>query len=284
MSGTLFMVATPIGNLEDITLRALRVLREADLIAAEDTRRTSKLLTAHGISTPTLSFHVHNAASRLPRLIERLEAGLRVALVSDAGTPGVSDPGLDLVRACVARGIAVDPIPGPSAPLVAAVGSGFPLEPLTVLGFCPSKQAARVDFIGQIESRAGTQVFFETPHRIEATMTLMASRLGTRQICVARELTKIHQEFLRGTAQDLMDQIEPRGEFTIVVGPAEPLAKVPELVEDAVVADMFGRTQEAMESASRRQVVAVVAKQLGRTTKDIYSAIERAKATPPEGH
>lgn len=279
MSGTLFMVATPIGNLEDITIRALRVLREADLIAAEDTRRTAKLLTAHGISTPTLSFHAHNAASRLPGLLERLGAGQRVALVTDAGTPGVSDPGLELVRACVARGIPVDPIPGASATLVAAVGSGFPLEPLTVLGFCPSKQSARVAFIAEIAERAGTQVFFESPHRILATISSMIDKLGNRQICVGRELTKVHQEFLRGTARELDGHVEPRGEFTIVVAPAEPSTETPELVEDGVVADMFGRTQESMLSASRRQVVAVVARQLGRTTKDVYAAIERAKAS-----
>jgi 16S rRNA (cytidine1402-2'-O)-methyltransferase len=274
------MVATPIGNLEDITIRALRVLREADLIAAEDTRRTAKLLTAHGISTPTLSFHAHNAASRLPRLLERLQAGERVALVTDAGTPGVSDPGLELVRACVAHGIAVDPIPGPSATLVAAVASGFPLEPLTLLGFCPSKQGSRTEFVAQIAAREGTQVFFESPHRIAATISSMADMLGTRQICVGRELTKVHQEFLRGTAQELVGQVSPKGEFTIVVGPSEPVERAPELVEDSVVADLFGRTNETMASASRRQVIAEVARQLGRTTKDVYAAIERAKPRP----
>src|ERR1044071_2274283 len=137
MSGTLYVVATPIGNLEDITLRALRVLREADVIAAEDTRRTAKLLTHYAITTPTLSVHEHNMRSRIPPLLERLRSGARVALVTDAGVPGVSDPGVELVRACVEADIAVDPIPGASAPLSAAVASGFPLTPLTVLGFPP---------------------------------------------------------------------------------------------------------------------------------------------------
>ncbi len=271
------MVATPIGNLEDITIRALRVLREAGLIAAEDTRRTSKLLTAHGISTPSLSFHAHNVAARLPRLIERLEAGIHVALVSDAGTPGVSDPGMELVRACVARGIKVDPIPGPSATLVAAVGSGFPLEPLTVLGFCPSRKMDRAGFVQRLASLEGTQVFFESPHRIQATMASMAEILGDRQICVGRELTKVHQEFVRGTARDLLGRLDPRGEFTIVVGPAERVSVAPQPVDDSTVADIFGRTQETMASASRREVVAVVAKRLGRPTRDVYAAIERAK-------
>lgn len=278
MSGTLFMVATPIGNLEDITIRALRVLREASLIAAEDTRRTSKLLTAHGISTPTLSFHAHNVSARLPGLIERLEAGTDIAVVSDAGTPGVSDPGLELVRACVARGIKVDPIPGPSATLAAAVGSGFPLEPLTVLGFCPSRKTERVEFVKRLGSLSGTLVFFESPHRILATISAMAEYLVKRQICVGRELTKIHQEFIRGTPEELMTRVDPRGEFTIVVGPSERSIVEPQPLDDSAVADIFGQIQEEMESASRREVVAAVAARLGRSTKDVYAAIERAKS------
>jgi 16S rRNA (cytidine1402-2'-O)-methyltransferase len=280
MSGTLFMVATPIGNLEDITLRALRVLREVGLIAAEDTRRTSKLLSAHGISTPTLSFHAHNVTTRLPRLLERLESGVDVAVVSDAGTPGVSDPGLELVRACADRGIKVDPIPGASATLTAAVGSGFPLEPLKIMGFCPSKGAERTEFLRRIASSVETQVFFEAPHRVHSTLTAMVEHLGNRPICVGRELTKVHQEFLRGTPSDLLGRLVPRGEFTIVVGPAEQPAGAEEPIPDSEVAAIFGRTQEEMRSASRREVVADVARRLGRSTRDIYAAIERAK---PEG-
>ncbi len=143
MAGTLFVVATPIGNLEDITMRALRVLREANLVAAEDTRRTSKLLNHYGIRTPTLSFHVHNSRTRLPQLLDRLNQGENIALVTDAGTPGISDPGVELVAACRQRGIGVDPIPGPSAALLAAVGSGFPLNSITFLGFPPLKSKAR---------------------------------------------------------------------------------------------------------------------------------------------
>ncbi len=146
MSGTLFVVATPIGNLEDITLRALRVLREADVIAAEDTRRTAKLLAHYSIATSALSFHAHNTRSRLPQLLARLERGEAVALVSDAGTPGISDPGIELIQACWGKGIPVDPVPGASAPLAAAVASGFPLEPLTIFGFVPARSKARIEW------------------------------------------------------------------------------------------------------------------------------------------
>jgi len=143
MSGTLFVVATPIGNLEDITLRALRVMREADLIAAEDTRRTAKLLNHYAISTPTISFHEHNSRTRVPQLLARLKTGGKIALVSDAGTPGIADPGIALVQACWQHGVHVDPVPGASAPLAAAVASGFPLEPLTFCGFVPARAKDR---------------------------------------------------------------------------------------------------------------------------------------------
>ena len=163
MSGTLFVVATPIGNLEDITFRALRVLREVDVIAAEDTRRTSKLLTHYGISTPAVSFHQHNTRSRLPHLIRRLERNENVALVSDAGTPGISDPGVELVDACAKKGIVVDPVPGPSAPLAAATASGFPLEPLTILGFVPTRAKDRKLWMDRVEGIRHTFTFFEAP-------------------------------------------------------------------------------------------------------------------------
>src|SRR5215204_1326360 len=150
MSGTLYVVATPIGNLEDITLRALRILREVDLIAAEDTRRTARLLTHHGISTPTVSFHEHNARARAPQLVDKLGNGLSIAVVTDAGTPGVSDPGVELVSVCIAAGIPVDPVPGVSAPLTAAVGSGFPLQSLLVKGFAPYRAQDRKGFVEEI--------------------------------------------------------------------------------------------------------------------------------------
>jgi 16S rRNA (cytidine1402-2'-O)-methyltransferase len=170
MAGTLFVVATPIGNLEDITLRALRVLREVDLIAAEDTRRTSRLLAHHGIQTPTLSYHEHNTRGRMPQLMARLQAGSAVALVTDAGTPGVSDPGVELVRACIEAGVTVDPIPGVSAPLVAAIASGFPLDPVTIYGFAPSRSKDRLAWLESLAALPATVTFFETPHRIVQTL------------------------------------------------------------------------------------------------------------------
>src|SRR5687767_6742517 len=220
MPGILHVVATPIGNLEDITLRALRVLREVTLIAAEDTRRTAKLLTHHGISTPTLSFHEHNAHDRIPQLLARLAAGEAVAVVTDAGTPGVSDPGAELVHACVAAGVPVDPVPGASAPLTAVIASGFPVLPLLIHGFAPSRSKDRTSFLRTISSVESTVTFFESPHRIAATLSEAAAFWGERPIMLGRELTKLHQQFLYGTAADLASRLtNPRGEFTVVVGP-----------------------------------------------------------------
>src|SRR3954464_6327224 len=173
MSGTLYVVATPIGNLEDITLRALRVLREVGLIAAEDTRRTARLLAHYAISTRTTSFHEHNARARTPQLLAKLREGTSIALVTDAGTPGVSDPGVELVAACIAERVTVDPVPGVSAPLAAAVASGFPLESLTVLGFAPSRSNARKMFVADLAGRPGVVTFFEAPHRVRQTIIEM---------------------------------------------------------------------------------------------------------------
>ena len=221
MSGTLFLISTPIGNLEDITLRALRVLREADLIAAEDTRRTAKLLAHYAITTPTISFHEHNTRSRLPQLLRRLAGGERVALVTDAGTPGLSDPGVELVRACLDDNIPVEPVPGANAPLTAAVASGFPLEPLTILGFVPVRVKARKDWFSAIQAIKHTMTFFEAPHRIRQTLTDLDTVLGDRPIMLARELSKVHQEFARGTARHIIGLLTVfKGEFTVVVGPA----------------------------------------------------------------
>jgi 16S rRNA (cytidine1402-2'-O)-methyltransferase len=197
MSGTLFVVATPIGNLEDITLRALRVLREADVIAAEDTRRTAKLLAHFSITSSTLSFHEHNTRTRVPQLLTRLQRGEAVALVSDAGTPGISDPGIELIQACWDAGIPVDPIPGASAPLAAAVASGFPLEPLTIFGFAPARAKDRKAWLARLQNISDTLTFFETPHRIEQTLSEASTYFGGRPIMFAREITKRHQELLR---------------------------------------------------------------------------------------
>ena len=278
MSGTLYVVATPIGNLEDITLRALRVLREVDLIAAEDTRRSGRLLAHHGIATRTMSFHEHNSRSRVPQLISRLEAGQSIAIVTDAGTPGVSDPGLELVKEAIDRGIRVDPIPGASAPLTALIASGFDMMPFTVFGFAPSRLNDRIRWLGQIAETPHTFSFFETPHRIQGTLRQSCDIFGERPIMLARELTKVHQEFLRGTASKLAERLtEPRGEFTIIVGPA-PISRDTnemQLTDEDVVRE-FGRITE-IAGRSRRQAITEVARKSGRSAKDVYSAIERAK-------
>jgi len=278
MSGTLYVVATPIGNLEDITLRALRVLREVDVIAAEDTRRTSRLLSHHAIATPTISFHEHNTRTRVPQLISRLEGGEDVAVVTDAGTPGVSDPGLELVQAAIDRDISVDPIPGASAPLAALIASGFPLMPFTVFGFAPSRSKDRKWWLERLAKTPNTLSFFEAPHRIQATLEEAGPLFGERPIVVGRELTKVHQEFLRGTALQLAPLVSSRkGEFTVIVGPA---INVPEdndlqFSDDDVVRE-FWRLTECGEG-TRRQAISEVAKRCGRSARQVYSVIERAK-------
>jgi 16S rRNA (cytidine1402-2'-O)-methyltransferase len=280
MPGTLFVVATPIGNLEDITLRAVRVLREANLIAAEDTRRTAKLLNHLGLSTPTVSFHEHNTRSRIPQLVARLQGGESVAVVSDAGTPGVSDPGVELVQACIEAGISVDPVPGVSAPLAAVVASGFPVVPLTVLGFAPARSKDRSSWLSIIAGVQWTVTFFEAPHRIRQTLTEAALILGDRPIVVARELTKLHQEFLRGSAASVAGQlISPRGEITVVVGPAVSVVR-PTIVHatDADLAAEFGRITNT-GLVSRGESVALVAKKFGKSRREVYAAIERAKVS-----
>jgi len=277
MSGTLFLVASPIGNLEDITLRALRVLREADVIAAEDTRRTAKLLAHYAISTPTISFHEHNTRSRLPQLLARLDRGERVALVTDAGTPGISDPGVELVRRCTEVGIRVDPIPGASAPLVAAVASGFPMEPFTVFGFAPARSKDRKLWLENLQSIPNTLTFFEAPHRIRQTLIEAAAILVDRPILVARELTKIHQEFISGTADTIVGQITKTvGEFTVVVGPLSAGETPINRSDDRSVALEFGR-MTARTDRTRRDVIAELARKHGRSTNDVYAILERMK-------
>jgi 16S rRNA (cytidine1402-2'-O)-methyltransferase len=279
MPGLLSVVATPIGNLEDITLRALRVLRAADVVAAEDTRQTSKLLRHHGIQAPTLSFHAHNTRSRLPQLIARLSAGLRIALVTDAGTPGVSDPGIELVQACRSQGIAVEVIPGPSAPIAAAVVSGFPMNPLTILGFPPSRSKDRVRWFTDAAATAHTFTFFEAPHRIESTLRLCAQYFGNRQICVARELTKIHEEAPVFWLKDLhLHPLVTKGEFTVVVSPTPPVAApAASSISDADALKKFEDVSARLPGRSRREILVQVAAELGLPRSAVYAAVERAK-------
>ena len=277
MPGTLFVVATPIGNLEDITLRALRVLREADLIAAEDTRRTAKLLAHFSIASPTLSFHEHNTRTRIPQLLSRLEAGAAVALVTDAGTPGISDPGCDLVRVCWERGITIDPVPGACAPVTAAVASGFPLESLTIFGFAPVLAKDRKTWVLRAQAVSGTFTFFETPHRILKTLAEIASYFVDRPIFVAREMTKLHQQFAHGSGPDIIGRLTSvKGEFTLVVGPAKITREDAPLVDDGQIFAEFGQMTIGM-AGGRRAAMSMLAKKHGRSTRNVYDLIERHK-------
>lgn len=222
---TLYLVSTPIGNLEDITLRALRVLKEASLIAAEDTRQTRKLLGRYEITTPCISYHEHSGEDKVAQLLAALASG-DVALVSDAGTPGISDPGYDLVRTCLAQGVAVVPVPGPSAPVAALVASGLPTDRYLFIGFLPRKGSERRAALADLAGLTATIVAFEAPHRLLATLADLRAVLGDRQVAVARELTKLHEELVRGTASEALARFErerPRGEITLVIAGAAPL-------------------------------------------------------------
>ncbi len=227
--GTLFLVATPIGNMEDITLRALGILGKAVLIAAEDTRQTKKLLQRYDINTPLISYHEHNKLSRVNYLLEALASG-DVALVSDAGTPGLNDPGYELVRAVLAAGFPVSPVPGPSAPVAALVISGLPTDSFLYLGYLPRKRVDRCTRLTEVAALPYTLIFLETPHRLREALEDLEAQLGDRQIAIARELTKLHEETFRGTvrqAREHFADIEPRGEFTLVVSGASSLSDEP---------------------------------------------------------
>ncbi len=207
MPGTLFVVATPIGNLEDITARALRVLGEVSLIAAEDTRRTAHLLARYAITTPTTSLHEHNEEKKGASLVERLRHGESIALVSDAGTPTVSDPGHRFIAAAIEAGIRVEPIPGPSAALAALAASGLPTDTFLFLGFPPIKAKDRLEWFDAVRSATRTVVFFEAPHRIRATLEQLLAIVGDCQVAIGRELTKAHEELVRGPISTVMSEL-----------------------------------------------------------------------------
>jgi 16S rRNA (cytidine1402-2'-O)-methyltransferase len=222
----LYVVGTPIGNLEDITLRAVRVLKEADLIACEDTRQTQKLLNHYGISTRTISYHEHNEMTRAPELVLDLERGARVALVTDAGMPGISDPGFRLISLAIRHHVPVVPIPGASAFLAALVASGFSADSFRFSGFLPAKRGQRRQLLESIKDSPRTQVFYEAPHRAKEALADVVEILGNdRHVVVAREVTKIHEEFLRGRASEVLrnlnDRREIKGEITLLISKAE---------------------------------------------------------------
>lgn len=224
MGGTLYIVGAPIGNLEDITLRALRILKEVDLIAAEDTRRTRKLLTHYDIHTPMISYFEHNEVRRSISLLDKLESGSNIALISNAGTPAISDPGYHIINICIEAGVDVVPIPGSSAFLAAAVVSGFPLHSFIFEGFLPAKRSRRARRLNVLRDEQRTIIFYESPHRLLKFLTDVLEILGDRELVIARELTKMYEEIYRGSvsmAIQKFTEIEPRGEFTVVIRGAE---------------------------------------------------------------
>jgi len=274
----LYLVATPIGNLRDITVRALEVLAAADLIACEDTRVTRKLLDHYGIATPLTSYHEHNAAHVRPKLIARLGEGAAVALVSDAGTPLVSDPGYKLVREAWAAGATVTALPGASAPVAALTLSGLPTDRFFFEGFLPAKEAARRTRIAELKRIPATLVLFETGPRIAGSLADLAAGLGPREGALCRELTKLHEEVRRGDlttlAREAAQAGEPRGEMVIVVAPPEPQGEAIDL--DALL-------RQALERVSVKEAVAEIAAVTGRPRREVYQralalAKERSRA------
>ena len=245
MPGTLYVVATPIGNLEDVTLRALRILREASVIAAEDTRRTARLLQHYSISTPTTSLHAHNEDSKTPRLIERLRAGESVALVSDAGTPLVSDPGATLVAAAHAAGLRVEPVPGANAALAAISASGIGGGEFLFVGFPPARARARLEWLGRLATEHRPFVLYEAPHRITATLRDMLTVLGDRTVALGRELTKAHEELVvRPISEHLAAVSDGRGEYTLVIAPPSAVPEYPDVPTAESMNHEFGQLIE----------------------------------------
>lgn len=277
MSGILYVVATPIGNLEDVTLRGLRVLREVSLIAAEDTRRTSRLLQHYSISTPTTSLHEHNEYARTPYLVERLRQGESIALVSDAGTPGISDPGARLVSAAHAAGVTVQPVPGPSAvaALVSAVGVGP--EGFVFAGFPPPRSNSRKTWLSSFSDEKRAVVMYEAPHRILALLHDIHERLGSRTVAIGRELTKLHEELaVRPIEEWLKTPPAEQGELVLLVQPP-PAAKV-SMVNDQELADAFHAIAEA-DTMSRREAIRATADRFSVSTRRVFAAIEATKSS-----
>jgi 16S rRNA (cytidine1402-2'-O)-methyltransferase len=274
MPGTFFLVATPIGNLEDITYRAVRVLREVDLIACEDTRQTRKLLDRYAIHKPLISYHEHNEEQRATELISKLLEGFSVALVSDAGTPLVSDPGYRLVARAIEEGVPIQPVPGPSALLTALSASGLPTSAFYFGGFLPHKPAQRRKAFKKLKDMEATLIFYEAPHRILDSLADVEAVLGPRPVVLARELTKIHEEFLRGSPHELRRILEQRdsikGEFTLLVGraPSQPEESIS--IQQAV--------ETAMEQGmTRMEAMKAVARRRGISKREVYRVLENGR-------
>ena len=289
------MVATPIGNLEDITFRAVRILKEASLIACEDTRQTRKLLDHYSIETPTVSYHDHNEAERAVELVSKLQAGETIAQVSDAGMPGISDPGYRLINLAIASGIPVVPVPGASALVTAIAGSGLPTDSFEFQGFLPAKSGQRKTALEKFRDAGHTVVVYETPHRIrEALEDVVAVMGGERRVVIARELTKLHEEFLRGTAAELLERVQAadlRGEITLLIDKAAARttaegrragAAFGESGEKpAAKRDLPARIQEIMraQNLDEKAALKVLARELGVAKSEAYRELQRQIAT-----
>lgn len=274
--GTLYIVATPIGNLEDITFRAVRILKEADLIAAEDTRHSRKLLSHFGISRPLTSYFDHNKELKGSYLLEKLAEGLSVALISDAGTPCISDPGYQLVRDAVAAGITVVPIPGPSAAITALSASGLPTDRFTFEGFLPSRQGKRRERLALLKDGEGVLIFYESPNRLLATLADMVEIFGDREAVVARELTKIHEEFVRGRLSQVAERYREgkvRGEVVILVAPAGEREGKGTVSVSALLEKLLASGAISLKDAVQR-----VALETGAPRGEVYGEALRVKA------
>ena len=278
MPGTLFVVATPIGNLEDITVRALRILREVAVIAAEDTRRTANLLARHAITTPMTSLHEHNEAGKSAPLVARMARGESIALVSDAGTPTVSDPGGLLIRAAIDAGLRVEPIPGPSAVLAALSASGLPTESFSFVGFPPTRSKDRKKWLERLKALGGTVVFFEAPHRIQATLHELHREVGDCQAVVGRELTKIHEELVRGPISNVLTKAGGgRGEFTVVLYIGQTTQYIYDIgFNGKTAANEFGEITK-IKGMTRRKAINVLARRHGLTPNRVYEILEESK-------
>ncbi|MEH2332643.1 16S rRNA (cytidine(1402)-2'-O)-methyltransferase [Nostoc sp.] len=267
--GTLYVVGTPIGNLEDITFRAVRILQTVDIIAAEDTRHTGKLLQHFQVKTPQVSYHEHNRTSRIPELLEHLVNNKAIALVSDAGMPGISDPGYELVKACIEAGIPVVPIPGASAAITALSASGLPTDRFVFEGFLPAKTQQRQEHLESLQTESRTLIFYESPHRLRDTLQDLAEVWGSdRQIVLGRELTKLYEEFWRGTIAEAIayyTQREPQGEYTLVV--AGIPASQPQLTEEELKAEL---KQLISQGISRSQASRQLAKFTSLPRRQLY--------------
>lgn len=277
--GTLYLVGTPIGNLEDLTLRALRVLQEVDLIACEDTRHTAQLLSHYNIAKPTTSYHEHNELTRAAELIVQLERGQNVAVVSDAGMPGINDPGYRLVTLAIRHHIRVVPIPGASAFLSALVASGLPTDSFRFGGFLPAKSGSRRTALEAIRTSPRTEIFYEAPHRLLECLRDVMEVLGPeRHVVIAREITKIHEEFLRGRAEEVLGQLEQRGEIrgeiTLLIGKPEEVASAAALKKTVAQ-----RVREMMrdDKLDEKTALKQVAKEFGLSKSEAYRELQRSK-------